>query len=569
MKPIMRISLLSLFLFAASIILLDPSFANSGNPPARVLKSSITAVTVYSDRAQVTRTGSETLPAGEHRLLFNNLPMELETGSIQVNGTGNAVLSDVKTDIERYAETPDKDLKILIDEKTLLEDRIAQLDVKVSQDQKEKGFLENITKKLTGVTDKTPAGELDPEKWVKMVDFYRNRNVALDKDIHDTEIAKRDVKARLDKVNRQIADIGNSERKARYQVEVLVRMKEAGQLSLRLSYIVHGPSWQPVYDLRVSTREKRMKLAYNAVIRQNTTEPWNDAAIELSTAQPGVGGQQPELSPWYLNFFEPRRNYDKDGFGLGASMPAPVAANQMIFKESARSQAKSEESVTGSEMEKPAAEVQANATSVVFEIKGKNTIASDNLPHKVTVLIQDFPAEFRYSAAPKLSPHAYLKTKVKNASDFPLLPGVTNVFLDNNFVANASLNQVAPGEDFWTFLGVDGSIKVERKFLRKHQEEEGVFEKKTKFVYEYLTEITNNKKSEEELVVWDQVPVSSHQDIVVKLVEPQFDKDSPTLKKNEMNYLEWFFKVKAGEKIKIPMVYTVEFPRGRQVTGLD
>jgi uncharacterized protein (TIGR02231 family) len=570
MKPITRIFMLSLLLMTAFLLPIEPSFAKSDNPGIKVLNSRINAVTVYSDRAQVTRIASETLPAGEHRLMFDNLPMGLETGSIQINGTGNAVLSDIKTNIERYAETPDKDMKALVDEKTMLEDRIAELGVKVSQAQNEKGFLENITKKLTGVTEKTPAGELDPEKWVKMVDFYRNRNMALDKDIYDTEIAKRDVKSRLDKVNRQIADIGSSEQNTRYQVEALVRMKEAGELSLRLSYIVHGPSWRPIYDLRVSTREKKMNLTYNAVVRQNTTEPWDDVALELSTAQPVIGGQQPELSPWFVNVYEPQLNYDSKRAGRAAPMPA-AAANQMIFKvkESVPSPEKAEAPVEESEMEKPTAAVQTNATSVVFEIKGKSTIASDNLPHKVTVLIQDFPAEFRYSAAPKLSPHAYLKTKAKNASDFPLLPGATNVFLDNNFVSNASLNQVAPGEDFWTFLGVDGAIKVERKFLRRHQEQEGVFEKKTKVVYEYLTEITNNKKSEEELVVWDQVPISSHQDIVVKLVEPQFDKDTPTIKKNELNYIEWFFKVKAGEKIKIPMVYTVEYPEGKQVTGLE
>ena len=568
MKLITRISVVSLLLLTASLFLVEPSSAKSDYSGIKILKSRITAVTVYSDRAQVTRTASETLPAGEYRLMFDYLPVGLEPGSIQVNGTGNAVLSDVKTNIERYADTPDKDMKALFDERTALEDRIAQMDGKISQARNEKGFLENITKKLTGVTDKTPAGELDPEKWLKMVDFYRNRNIALDREIHDIEIAKRDVKAKLDKVNGEIADSGSSEQKTRYQVEVLVRMKEAGGVSLRLSYIVHGPSWQPVYDLRVSTREKKMNLVYSAVIRQSTTESWDDVALELSTAQPAIGGQQPELSPWHVNFYEPRLEYKNISRRNAPMAPAPVA-NQMISKEYAGAPSKLEETMAASELEKPTAGVQANATSVVFEIKGDNTIASDNLPHKVTVLIQDFPAEFRYSAAPKLSPFAYLKTKVKNASEFPLLPGITNVFLDNNFVANASLNQVAPGEDFWTFLGVDGAIKVERKFLRKHQEQEGVFEKKTKVVYEYLTEITNNKKTGEELVVWDQTPISSHEDIVVKLVEPQFDKDNPAIKKNELNYTEWFFKMNAGEKIKIPFVYSVEYPQGRQVTGLD
>ena len=568
MKPITR-CILSFLLVAPWNIPASPSHAVADGTAVKAVKSRVSAVTVFADRAQVTRTASETLPVGEHRIVFDNLPMDLDTNSIQVNGTGNAVLSDVKTSVERYSETTDKEQKALLDEKTRLEDRIGQLDVKIGQARNEKGFLENITKKLTGVTEKTPSGELDPDKWVKMVDFYRTRNGILDKEIHDTEIARRDAKAALDKVSRQIEDIGQSEQKTRYRVEALVRMKETGRLALRLSYIVLGPSWQPVYDLRASTREKRMTLAYNAVVRQNTAESWDDVALELSTAQPGIGGQQPELSPWYVNFLEPRPEFAaRVGSAMMAPAPAP-AMNQMFLKKSAAKRKMAEESLADADVEKPLAAVQTNATSVVFEIRGGSSIASDNLPHKVTVLIQDFPAEFRYSAAPKLSPHAYLKTRVKNASDFPLLPGTTNVFLDNSFVANASLNQVAPGEDFWTFLGVDGAIKVERKFVRKHEEREGVFDKKTRIVYEYLTEITSNKKSEEELVVWDQVPISSHEDLVVKLVDPRLDKDTPALKKNEFNYLEWFFKVKPGEKLKIPMVYYVEYPEGKRVTGLE
>jgi len=297
MKPIIRISLLFLLL-TLSIVPIRQSYANHDISAVRILKSRVTAVTVNSDRTQVTRSASDILLAGEHRLMFDNLPMELETGSIQVNGTGNAVLSDDKTDVERYSETTDKDQKALLDEKTMLEDRIAQLDVKIGQARNEKVFLDKITKKLTGVTEKTPSGELDPEKWAKMMDSYRNRNAILDKEIHDTETAKRDVKAVLDKVNRQIADIGSGERKTWYRVEVLVRMKDAGRLALSLSCIVRGPGWEPVYDLRVSTREKRMNLAYNAVVRQNTSEPWDDVALELSTAQPhvGVAGGEPDVS---------------------------------------------------------------------------------------------------------------------------------------------------------------------------------------------------------------------------------------------------------------------------------
>ena len=556
---IISIVILFLFCFAPAS---GPVFAEPAGSGTRVLSSRITAVTVYSDRAQVTRTATERLTAGEHRLIFEKLPAGLVPGSIQVNGTGRAELGDVKLNIERFPEIPDNERKKLYDEKTALEDQIAELDGKIEESGNEKVFLENIAKKLTGVTEKTQAGELDPERWVKMVDFYRNRNTDLDKEIHDTEKMKRDVKNRLGKVQGQIADIGSNEQKTKSNVEVLVRMKEAGDLLLNLSYMVQGATWQPVYDLRVSTREKKMNLTYNAVVRQNTTEPWEDVVVELSTAQPHIGGQQPELSPWYVNFYVVAPP-------IPATMRAPAMTNQMMRMRQTEELKEEARPVEDSGITKPTAAVQSNATSVVFEISGKNTIASDNLPHKVTVLIRDFPADFRYSAVPKLSPHAYLKTMVRNTSEFPLLPGKTNIFLDNNFVANAALSHVAPGEEFWTFLGVDDSIKVERKFVRKYQKEEGLFSKKTKIIYEYLTEITNNKKTEEELVLWDQLPITSQQDIAINLMEPQYDKDTPTLKKNELNYFEWLFKMKPGEKIKLPFVFSVEYPKEKRLTGLE
>ena len=137
MKLIVRIHLLSLLFFVISTFPVGPSWASADDPGAKILKSGITAVTVYSDRALLTRTASEKLPAGEHRLMFDNLPMGLDSGSIQVNGTGNAVLNDVKTNTERYAETPDSDRKALVEEKSMLEDQIAGLDIKVKVPQQE------------------------------------------------------------------------------------------------------------------------------------------------------------------------------------------------------------------------------------------------------------------------------------------------------------------------------------------------------------------------------------------------------------------------------------------------
>ena len=62
------------------------------------LASSIGAVTVYQDRAVVTRSASSELPAGEHELVLEKLPATLQDNSLQVSAksTGQATLLDVK-----------------------------------------------------------------------------------------------------------------------------------------------------------------------------------------------------------------------------------------------------------------------------------------------------------------------------------------------------------------------------------------------------------------------------------------------------------------------------------------
>src|SRR3954463_377205 len=76
-RPLHVLSLLALLLFAIPSGLL-----------ADTTDSRISAVTVYADRAIVTRTASSQFPAGEHSLTFENLPAALVDQSLQASGTG-------------------------------------------------------------------------------------------------------------------------------------------------------------------------------------------------------------------------------------------------------------------------------------------------------------------------------------------------------------------------------------------------------------------------------------------------------------------------------------------------
>ncbi len=529
-------------------------------------QTEISAVTVYLDRAQVTRKMTQHFLPGKYTVLFDNLPNSINQNSVQVDGTGAVILNDVKYKTEYYSVVPDErirkhkaELQTLLDVKTDIND-------KISNAKSEKNFVTNISKKLTTASQKsTHSPQLDPNKWIRMVDFYRQRFAALDKELRLEQRKLRELQKKIDKLTRELVAMGGQRNKSRKQVKAVIIVKRPGPIELKLSYIVMGPAWYPVYDLRVLSNSKEMELTYNAVIRQNTGEDWNDIQVQLSTARPNVGGQPPKMNPWRISLNRVQPIREPATISKSAPSESVVLDKKNMFEEQAanrsglRNATRPNDLIRGRLMVSKA-RVATKATSVVFQIKEKYTVKSDNNSHKVTIMNKKFKAKFRYSATPKQSKFAYLKAQVKNDTGYPFISGKTNIFLDNSFVAHAKIKSVAPNETFWTFLGVDEGVKVEYKFIKKHKDKEGVFSKSNKIEYEYLMEITNNKQQKLDLVIWDQLPISNNEKLKVTLIQPRVKGDTKNIKINKTKFVEWKFEPKPGEKIKIPFKFSVEYP---------
>lgn len=532
-----------------------------------VVKTKISSVTVFRDRAQVTRTFTGELSEGEKDLIFDNLPENIESQSIIVNGTGNGVLKDIKIRRKEFAGSNDSISNYLNRRKELYQDSILLVEDILKRCSSERQFVENIAAKVTerGAAEQVSAPELDKNKWLNMVEFYRNRLESLSSEMRSASKRKQALSDTLAVIERRLSDLNRNERSERNQAVVSLTMKKAGKIDLELSYIVYGPSWTPAYEMRVLSDKKVLLMTYKGSLRQSTGEDWKNANIKLSTATPHIGGNQPELTPWYIRIDEPymdlsvRKRLSKSA--------APAMMNQMMTMD-AEMEFKREEIKEAAPMVFREAEVESGATAVVFAIPGLNTINSDSEEHTVTIMATEFPAHFRYSAVPKLSQYAYLKAKVKNTTSFPLLPGSSSIFLDNSFVSKSEMKLVAPEEEFWTFLGVDEAVKIEYKLINRMRRNEGVIAKKDRIVFEYQFNVTNNRKSEEEIVIWDQLPISGSEEIKVELIEPKWKENSSSLKKNEHEFLEWYYKLKAGESVKIPFKFAIEFPNGKNISGL-
>ena len=523
----------------------------------------ISEVTVYSDRAEVVKHLEGNLEAGEHVLSLENLPGSADLSTVRVQGKGEFALIDIRAEAIQTTDTADTRLKDLEDKKEELAKQLKELNMSDARINNRKAALEKILTRLTTTTaTATAPAEMDTTKWSSYLQFHSEALEKCDKEIFANAQTTLGVQKEINRIVREIENMNVQRVKYRNVAKVKIEVKKSGRIQLDLSYIVIGPSWRPSYDVRANTVQGNLELTYNAEIRQSTGEDWKGVALKLSTAQPGIGGREPSLSPWFINKQEAV-------VAMGAAAPMAKSLSRRQDQMMNAYVAEADQAAQPAEMSVAGASVVTGATAETYIIDRMSDVLSDNKVAKVNITQQNFPTVYRYSSVPKLSPHVYLKAKAKNKSDFTLLPGRTSVFLDGAFVANASLDLVPAGQEFWTYLGVDPSVKVERKELGRREETSGLFGKKTvRTVYDNVFKIKNSKSTAIELVVWDQIPISDHEDIKVVLEEPKYEKDSENLKMSDGKLLEWRFNLKADEKKDVPFRFAIERPEGTIIQGL-
>ena len=560
----MKLSPLPLLLLAAAL----------GAAEVKTDGAAITQVTVYADRAEVVRTFKGRLEAGEQTLVFDRLPGATRLDQLRVEGRGAFTLVDIRPETIQTKEVANAQVRALQDALKAQDLRQQALNQTEARLTFQKSALDKMLARLTTAGKESANPEMDPLKWAAFLDFQDKQLAEVDRQLLALQADREAVRAEVDRLNRELGALRGNERRSRLLAKVNLDVRQAGEVEVNLSYLVRGPSWSPSYDMRADTKAKTLEVTYRAEVRQATGEDWQGVSLRLSTAQPGLAGREPKMDPWFLTKAEAVAFV---GTVSGGLVVTGKDDNRQMFNEmklmgnsiTVSGVANSDPLKRMEAMDERRASVQAGGTAATFVIDRKSDILADNKPAQVTVMRESFPAYFRHTCVPKLSPFVYLKTKAVNKTGFTFLPGPTAVFLDGAFVAQANLDLVPSGQDFWTYLGVDQGVSVERKVLARREETTGVFGKKTlRTVFDQVFKLKNGKATDIELVLWDQVPASNHEDIKVVFEEPRYEKDTDDLKLNESKFLEWRLPLKAGAKQDLPFRFAVERPEDIQVVGL-
>ena len=522
--------------------------APAGGDAGQQVESKITQVTVYGDRALVRRVATLTLRPGEYDFVFKGLPRWLDDDSLRAAGMGTAQarLLGLESKVAYTKETPEERVQKLRDDVQALEDQIQVVTDELAVLAEQQDFITQM--KLQAQTVAAQAfqfKEVNTDEWDRIMAHVGETLNGLMKAARDKNIALRELKKDLAIKQGELGRIKGERVIETKDVTVSVEVIGDGTLELALDYAVRGATWQPLYDARADVDKGAVELTYYGSVSQQTGEDGTDVKLVLSTAQPAVGAQVPELEPWYLG----GRMMAPGGGGMGWRGRSAEAAPEGVTTGGPAAEAEAP-------MEHATAAVVARGTSVVYEIPKVETIPSDGEPHRTTIGIVKLTGAMRYTVVPKLVESAFLQTEVKNTGTLHLLGGPVHVFLGPDFIGRAQIKTVVPDETFELSLGTDARIKVKREVLKDMTKVSKVRNRASvrntiKITLENFTGKTAS------VVVKDQVPVSREADIKVKLVEAT-DRIVPNEATGE---LEWKFDLAQGAKKELTFEFEFSYPK--------
>ncbi len=344
-----------------------------------------------------------------------------------------------------------------------------------------------------------PKYRIKPICWA----YLKQQATGLAEELQEIEIGRRDLAKAINQLGQELEQQRGARPSQRYAAKIELEISQSGRCEVDLIYLIRGASWRPLYDLRLweATQElpkPNLEMTYLGQVQQSTGEDWSDVELTLSTAQPAISGNLPEIRPWYVNLYAP----PPPPTIRARKAPMPAMA-QMV----AGAEIEMDAAVAMLDQATPVtATIDASGAAVTYHLGARANIPSDGQPHKVTVGLFDLHPDLDYLATPKLVDAVFRRAQVDNSTEALFLAGPANVFAGDEFIGRTHLDQIAPGERFELTLGIDTRVKVKRELAARQVDKTFIGDKR-RLNYGYRIEVENLRPVAETIIVRDHYPL--------------------------------------------------------------
>jgi len=271
-------------------------------------------VTIFTNGAQVERSKTLNLLAGEQTVVFTGLSPYTDVKSMQLKAYGKLTVLSIN---HRYVH-PDS-----LQQVKRLKDAEQRVKSVIDKSKEVRAKKEVLEAQLAMVQTNCSVGNrtaVTPLAGIKELNNYysqellslKKQMIALDEEL----ISLDEERVRCEETRDSIAHL---KLKTVTEIEVKVDLPQAGRVDFNLTYYVKNAGWFPTYDVRALAINQPMQLSYKANVFQNTKEDWHKVPVTLSSANPNRSTIAPELQTYWLDYGRRAPRYDSEMKDSGVS----------------------------------------------------------------------------------------------------------------------------------------------------------------------------------------------------------------------------------------------------------
>lgn len=516
--------------------------------PSRAL-----AVTLFEDRAEVTRSAEVTATAGLSSATVSGVSPFVDERSVQVKAADGARVVSARVRFHAHLE---RALGREAIEALEAEERAATRRVKEAEDALSRAALaltraEALAMSWRELAASVPRGAAAEASIASLREALAAINRGADEALQEADagraahLAARDDRERAQRRLRE-GRIEHPRYEARIEVQLAV--PEARAVALEITYRVPCALWRPEHLVRLagavpaSGAKAPIEIVTFATAWQRTGEVWDDVAIRFSTARPARDASPPSLTDDVLT---QRRKTDQERSRIEVDL-----REQAVMVAGLDRGARAVDEMPG---------VDDGGEPLLLAPSGKVSLASDGRPLRIEVGRRTVEATLDRVLFPEVAQVAHLRATATLTQGGPLLAGPVRIARGQSLVGRARLDFVGQGEPFEVGLGTDDGVRVRRA---QTDQRETTPVTGTQRIRRNVKVFLSNLSSEaRRVLVTERLPVSEIDDVEITLTAAggfrNEGKDGFLLREVELppngtQTLELAYELRASSKVVLP-----------------
>ena len=535
-----------------------------------IKKAKLNEATVYTSGVQLRSSLDYNALKGLNEIIVEGISPSIDPQTVQVSATGNAIILDSKYSVfyptksiqENNAATTQlkRGIKLLNDSIESKGYELRRINESIAVYKEAKSILHNngMVKNKGKVNDSIDLLKEIIEFYAVKMNKMNEKILDLSKHKNSSQKGLNQMKQRLGILNEKLRKLGQSGIKQdpvpRITISLIAEGNTSGEISL--SYLSKNAGWTPLYDIRSKSSEGKIFMNYKAQVHQTTGLDWKNIKLNISTNNPYANKTKPELNPWYISYKNYRKelNVRSDNNQLYKMTTAPSRAiTNMGY--SYKSENIEDEAINANEF----TTLTQQLTAAEFKIDLPYNIISNGEKHMVLVQKSELETNFKYYAVPKLDASVYLVAEMLKIDELQLIPSKANIFFDGTYVGETFIDPTTMNDTLYLSLGKDPNIAISRKLISSKCKEKIIGDKIEKHLA-YSIEIKNMKSSQVEVVIQDQIPITTNSDIIIDKINAGKGK-----LKARTGLIEWKTILKSREQKTYDFDYRIKFNKDKQI----